>query len=189
VNVWFRDQRLKEAEAKSIAADQAERQNQRELALKLNYEAAEGFASVAVSVPADHPNTRSDLAISAVVSFASARRYDQAVQFARSMLAQPDTLSPRGRGELLKTLAEYEPLVTHQISPGECLLAVDRRTPKQTPKQAKDASYAVYEAYIATNRVLGLLDETAEPAWIKLAETIREQTWALYQELAHDTEW
>jgi hypothetical protein len=185
VNVWFRDQRLKEAEAKSIAADQAERQNQRELALKLNYEAAEGFASVAVSVPADHPNTRSDLAISAVVSFASARRYDQAVQFARSMLAQPNMLSPRGRGELLKTLAEYEPLVTHQISPGECLLAVDRRT----PKQAKDASYAVYEAYIATNRVLGLLDETAEPAWIKLAETIREQTWALYQELAHDTEW
>jgi hypothetical protein len=95
-----------------IAADQAERQNQRDLAMALNYEAAEGFASVAISVPADHPNTRSDLAISAVVSFACAGRYDRAVQFARRMLAQQGMLSPRGRGELLKTLAEYEPLVT-----------------------------------------------------------------------------
>ena len=112
MNVWFRDPRFKEAEAKSIAADQAERQNQRDLAMALNYEAAEGFASVAISVPADHPNTRSDLAISAVVSFACAGRYDQAVQFARRMLAQQGMLSPRGRGELLKTLAEYEPLVT-----------------------------------------------------------------------------
>jgi len=112
VNVWFRDRRFKEAEAKSIAADQAERQNQRDLAMALNYEAAEGFASVAISVPADHPNTRSDLAISAVVSFACAGRYDRAVQFARRMLAQQGMLSPRGRGELLKTLAEYEPLVT-----------------------------------------------------------------------------
>jgi hypothetical protein len=112
VNVWFRDRRFKEAEAKSIAADQAERQNQRDLAMALNYEAAEGFASVAISVPSDHPNTRSDLAISAVVSFACAGRYDRAVQFARRMLAQQGMLSPRGRGELLKTLAEYEPLVT-----------------------------------------------------------------------------
>jgi hypothetical protein len=107
VNVWFRDPRFKEAEAKSIAADQAERQNQRDLAMALNYEAAEGFASVAISVPADHPNTRSDLAISAVVSFACAGRYDRAVQFARRMLAQQGMLSLRGRGELLKTLAEY----------------------------------------------------------------------------------
>jgi len=112
VNVWFRDRRFKEAEAKAIAADQAERQNQRDLAMALNYEAAEGFASVAISVPADHPNTRSDLAISAVVSFACAGRYDQAVQFARRMLAQQGMLSPRGRGELSKALAEYEPLVT-----------------------------------------------------------------------------
>lgn len=112
MNVWFRDRRFKEAEAKSLAADQAERQNQRDLAMALNYEAAEGFASVAISVPADHPNTRSDLAISAVVSFACAGRYDRAVQFARRMLAQQGMLSPRGRGELLKTLAEYEPLVT-----------------------------------------------------------------------------
>jgi hypothetical protein len=52
VNVWFRDRRFKEAETKSIAADQAERQNQRDLAMALNYEAAEGFASVAISVPA-----------------------------------------------------------------------------------------------------------------------------------------
>jgi hypothetical protein len=117
MNVWFRDRCFKEAEAKSIEADQAERQNKRDLAMALNYEAAEGFASVAISVPADHPNTRSDLAISAVFSFARAGRYDRAVQFARRMLAQQGMLSQRGRDELLKALAEYEPLVFGQGPP------------------------------------------------------------------------
>jgi hypothetical protein len=119
VNDWFRDRRFKEAESKSIEADQAERQNQRDRAMTLNHEAAEGFASLAISVPADHPNTRSDLAISAVVSFALAGRYDQAIQFARRMLAQPGMLSPRGRGELAKALAEYEPLVTPSRLPAK----------------------------------------------------------------------
>jgi len=104
VNTWFRDPRFKEAEAKSIVADQAERQNRHDLAMVLHYEAAEGFANVAISVTADHPNTRSDLAISAVVSFACAGRYDRAAQFAQDMLAQPGMLSPRGRGELAKWL-------------------------------------------------------------------------------------
>lgn len=80
------------------------------LAMDLNYEAAEGFASVAIDVPDTHPNTRSDLAISAVASFVSAARYDRAVEFARLMLSQPDKLSPRGRGELSKMITEYESL-------------------------------------------------------------------------------
>jgi len=74
---------------------------------------------------------------------------------------------------------------SHQPTPEKCIRAVDQKA----LKQVKDAAYAANEAYIAANRVLGLLDETAEPAWIKLAETIREQTWSLYQELVHGTEW
>jgi|JI9StandDraft_2_1071091.scaffolds.fasta_scaffold438418_2 hypothetical protein len=119
MNVWFRDPRFKEAEAKAIAADHAERRGQRDLAMALNHEAGEGFAAVAVCVPADHPNTRSDLAISAVVCFGLADRYDRAIQFARQMLARQGMLSPRGRGELMKLLSEYEPLAPRDRLPAK----------------------------------------------------------------------
>jgi hypothetical protein len=107
----YSDSRFHEAEAKSIAADQAKDIKNTELALVLNYEAAEGFASVSTDVPSSHPNTRSDLAILAVASFVRGERYDRAVEFAQFMLSQPDSLSPRGRGELLKMIAECESIV------------------------------------------------------------------------------
>jgi hypothetical protein len=115
VNAWFRDARCKEGEAKAMAADDADRRNKRDLAMALHLEAAEAFASVAINVPADYPNTRSDLAIAAVVSFACADRYDLAVRFARRMLAQGGMLSPRGRGELSDMVVDYEPLVPQRF--------------------------------------------------------------------------
>jgi hypothetical protein len=74
-----------------------------------------------------------------------------------------------------------EPL-PHQLTPEECVKDTDRARLNQ-------AKAAAYEAYLAANRVLGLLDETADPAWIKHAEAIREHAWSLYQALVHETEW
>lgn len=51
------------------------------------------------------------------------------------------------------------------------------------------AKKAVYEAYLAANRVLAQLDETADPAWITHAEAAREHSWKLYEALVRETEW
>lgn len=56
---------------------------------------------------------------------------------------------------------------------------------RATQSQAKAAAH---DAYLAANRVLGLLDETADPAWIAHAEAIREHSWSLYQALVRETE-
>jgi hypothetical protein len=64
----------------------------------------------------------------------------------------------------------------HQLTPEEYAYDVDR-----TPQN--QAKVSAHEAYIAANRILGLLDETAEPAWIEHASAIREHAWKLYQEL------
>ena len=66
--------------------------------------------------------------------------------------------------------------------PEECAADADRAHLNQ-------AKAAAHEAYIAANRVLGLLDETADPTWIARAEAIRENAWQLYTALAHETEW
>jgi hypothetical protein len=70
----------------------------------------------------------------------------------------------------------------HQLTPEECAADTDRAT-------LNPAKAAAHEAYIAANRVLGLLDETADPAWIKHAETMRESAWQLYTALVNETEW
>ena len=107
MNAWFRDPRFREGEAKSIAADEADRRNQRDTAIHFHFQAAEAWASLAQSVPGDYPHTRSDIAISAAVSYASACHFDRAVKFAQLMLAQQGALSARGRGELTKIVEEY----------------------------------------------------------------------------------
>lgn len=122
MNAWYRDPRFREAEAKQIAADAAERANQPDLAAAYHLEAAEGLSYLALTVPADYPHTRSDLAIAAAVSFGCAGRYDRAVQFARRMLAQSGALSMRGKGELGKILEEYTPHV--QLAPARRLPAL-----------------------------------------------------------------
>lgn len=70
----------------------------------------------------------------------------------------------------------------HQLTPEECAADVER-----TPQN--QAKAAAYEAYLAANRILGLLDETTDPAWVKHAEAIRQHAWSLYQALVADTEW
>lgn len=70
----------------------------------------------------------------------------------------------------------------HQLTPEECANDGARA-------QLNHAKAAAHEAYIAANRVLGLFDETADPAWIAHAEAIREHAWKLYEALVHETEW
>lgn len=105
MNEWFRDPRFREAEAKQIAADAAERDQRHDLAAAYHLEAAEALSRLAMDVTGDHPHTRSDLAIGAAVSFVGAGRFDHALQFAERMLAN-GALPSRGRGELTKIVEE-----------------------------------------------------------------------------------
>jgi hypothetical protein len=70
----------------------------------------------------------------------------------------------------------------HQLTPEECAADVARAPQNQ-------AKAAAREAYLAANRVLELLDETADPTWIALAEAAREHAGQLYQALVRETEW
>jgi hypothetical protein len=66
---------------------------------------------VAVAVPCDYPNTRSDLAIAAIASFARAGDFGQAIEFARRILAESDALTAHGRAEIVRLAHEYTTLV------------------------------------------------------------------------------
>lgn len=102
----FRDPRFREAETTAALADHVV--EDRELAIEMYQEAAEGFAAVAVSV-VDDAYARSAIAISAATCFVLADRHDLAIQFARQMLDRPDALSRRGRAELSMIAREPTP--------------------------------------------------------------------------------
>lgn len=51
------------------------------------------------------------------------------------------------------------------------------------------AKAAAHDAYLAANRALAVLDETADPIWIRRAEAVRENSWQLYTALVLETEW
>lgn len=70
----------------------------------------------------------------------------------------------------------------HQLSPEECANDATRT-------QLNLAKAAAYEACLAATRVLSLLDETADPAWIARAEAVRAHAWKLYEALVLETEW
>ena len=70
----------------------------------------------------------------------------------------------------------------HQLMSEECAKDADRA-------QLNQAKAAAHEAYLAANRILGLLDETADEAWIVHAEAAREHAWKLYEALILETEW
>jgi hypothetical protein len=70
----------------------------------------------------------------------------------------------------------------HQPTPEEIAGDPDR-------SQLNKAKQAAHDAYLAVNRVLGLLDETADPSWIANAEAAREHAWKLYEALVRETEW
>lgn len=107
MNPWMRDARVEKAEQDAFFAERAERKGDFASARRLYLDAASAFAVVALGVPADHPNTRSDLATAAVASYARANEYNRAVEFARRMLAEPDALTEHGRGELSRLALAY----------------------------------------------------------------------------------
>ncbi len=108
MNEWMRDPRVEQAETDAFLAERAERRGNFTEARGLYHRAAESLAGVALGVPADHPNTRSDLAIASIASFARAGDFGRAIEFGQRMLAEGDALTPSGRGEIQRLVREYE---------------------------------------------------------------------------------
>jgi hypothetical protein len=117
MNAWLDHPRTKQGELQAFDAERAERRGHLTQARALYHQAAENFEAVALGVPADHPNTRGDLAIAAVASFARAGDLGRAVELARRMLVEIDALSPHGRGELERLAREYAGLLVATVSP------------------------------------------------------------------------
>lgn len=111
MNVWLRDPRIERAEIDSFEAERAERRGDFSTARARHHAAAEAYAAVAIGVPADHPNTRTDLSIAAVASFARAGDFGRAIEFGRRVLAEYDALTTFGRTELRRLVLEYESIV------------------------------------------------------------------------------
>jgi hypothetical protein len=126
MNSWFQDPRIEKAEEQAFEAERAERRANRAAARQLYLAAAEAFASVALSVHADHPNTRSDLAIAAVASFARAGDFGQSIDFGQRVLAESDALTEAGRAELKRLVDEYSALVANSIQPVRVTARPDR---------------------------------------------------------------
>lgn len=111
MNRWFQDPRVVKAEADAFEAERAERGGDSASARAKHLEAANAFTAVALSVPPDHPNTRTDLAIAAIASFARAGDFGQAAATARRMLAEADALTVDGRAEIKRLLDEHVEIV------------------------------------------------------------------------------
>lgn len=122
MNHWMTDPRAQKGEEEAFEAERAERSGDFAGARARYVVAGEAFAGVATSVPASHPNTRSDLAVAAAACFARAGDFGQAIEIARRMLAEGDALTERGRTELSRLAQQY----AAQIAP-----------PARTPAEAK----------------------------------------------------
>lgn len=116
-NPWFRDPRTAAAEVDAFEAEQAERRGDPRRARELYVRAGEALAAVSLSVSPDHPNTRSDIAISAVACLARGGELGRALEHAQRMLAEPDALSEHGRRELRRSMADYGSLIPHLARP------------------------------------------------------------------------
>lgn len=117
MNPWMRDPRVERAEAEVFDAERAERNGDLTRARELYRSAAEGFAVVALRVSPDHPNTRGDLAIAAVASYARACDFGGAIDLGRRVLAEHDALTTEGRAELQRLVQEYQSLVAPPSRP------------------------------------------------------------------------
>jgi hypothetical protein len=111
MNAWMKDPRVDKAAFDAFEAERAERRGNLAAARALHHGAADAFAAVALGVTADYPNTRSDLAIAAVASYARAGDFGRATEVARRMLAESDALTEYGRGELARLMREYAALL------------------------------------------------------------------------------
>jgi hypothetical protein len=107
MNIWMQDPRVEKAEVDAFEAERAERRGDLAGARARYHAAADAFAAVALTVPADYPNTRSDLAIAAVASYARADDFGRAVELARRVLAESDALTEHGRSELEQLEGRY----------------------------------------------------------------------------------
>jgi hypothetical protein len=117
MNPWMKDPRVDQAALDSFEADRAERRGNLADARARHHAAADAFAAVALSVPADYPNTRSDLAIAAVASYARAGDFGRAAELARRVLAESDALTEYGRTELFRMMREYAALLVPKPGP------------------------------------------------------------------------
>ncbi len=111
MNPWMNDPRVAKAEVDAFEAERAERRGDPAGARARHHAAADAFGAVALSVPADHPNTRSDLAIAAVASYARAGDFGRATELARRVLAESEALTEYGRDELFRLMREYSALL------------------------------------------------------------------------------
>jgi len=106
MNVWMRDPRVEQAEVDAFEAERAERRGDLAVARSRHHAAADAFAAVAFGVPAAYPNTRSDLAIAAIASYARAGDFGRATELSRRVLAESDALTEHGRTELMRLMRE-----------------------------------------------------------------------------------
>jgi hypothetical protein len=148
MNPWMMDPRTEQADEDAFQADRAQRRGNLAEARARYQAAAKGFASVALSVPAELPNTRGDLAIAAVASYGRAGDFGMAAEIARRVLAESGALTEHGRQELWKLLREYTALqerapvpagshgLNHAASRSEMLREQVRKDAKMEPRAA-----------------------------------------------------
>lgn len=108
-NRWMGDPSVVDAELTAFMAERAMRRGGHDEARVAYRKAAWAFAEVAATVPATHPNTRSDLAVSAVTCLVRARAFGEASALAQQFLAEPESLAPHGRSALREAVASIEP--------------------------------------------------------------------------------
>lgn len=110
-NPWFDSPEARAASEDAFQAELAEDDNDSGRAKDLYRKAAVAYTRLALSVTADHPQTRSALGVSAVACHARAGDFGTALQVAERLLAQSGALSQRGRADLLRMVGNYTELI------------------------------------------------------------------------------
>jgi hypothetical protein len=111
-NPWFDTSEAHAASGAALQAELAESDGDASRAKELYREAASSYTRLALSVTADHPQTRSALGVAAVACHARAGDFGKAIDVARRLLAQSGALSQRGRTDLLRMVANYNDLIS-----------------------------------------------------------------------------
>ncbi len=110
-NSWFDMPEARAASETAFQAELAEDDGDSHTAKDLYQKAAVAYTRLALSVTADHPQTRSALGIAAVACHARAGDFGTAIDVARRLLAQSGALSQRGRADLLRMVGNYTELI------------------------------------------------------------------------------
>lgn len=110
-NPWLDMPEARAASETAFQAELAEDDNDARTAKDLYQKAAVAYTRLALSVTADHPQTRSALGVAAVACHARAGDFGTALDVARRLLAQSGALSQRGRTDLLRMVGNYTELI------------------------------------------------------------------------------